>query len=138
MNDNTDVMTGQTPEADRSLEYKMDSLVGYILLVGVLASIAFLAIGVIWHYVNTGKIGLDYSIQGMNLFQFIVSEFRLVTEFQLRPRLFVNLGIATLMLTPYVRVIASMIFFAFEEKNYKYTAFTAVVFAVLTYSLFLR
>lgn len=31
-----------------------------------------------------------------------------------------------------------MFFFAFEERNYKYTIFTALVFAVLTYSLFLR
>jgi len=50
---------------------------------------------------------------------------------------FVNVGIAALMLTPYIRVMASMLFFAFAEKNCKYTAFTGVVFVLLTYSFFL-
>lgn len=127
-----------TSDKNTSIEYKMDMLVGYILLVGVLASIVLIAAGVIWHFADTGHIGLDYSIAGMNLFQFIVTEFRQTTQLQLRPRLFVNLGIATLMLTPYIRVMASMLFFAFEERNYKYTIFTALVFTVLTYSLFLR
>jgi uncharacterized membrane protein len=126
------------PDTDKALEYEMDSLVGYILLIGVLTSIALIVAGVIWHYANTGHVGLDYSIVGMNLFQFVLSEFRQFTQLHLRPRLLVNLGIATLMLTPYIRVTASMLFFGFAERNYKYTAFTAMVFVVLTYSLFLR
>jgi uncharacterized membrane protein len=116
----------------------MDSLVGYILLIGVLASIVLIGVGVAWHYTNTGRLGLDYSIAGMNLFQFVMNEIHQFARFHLRPRLFVNLGIATLMLTPYIRVFASMLFFAFVERNYKYTTFTAIVFMVLTYSLFLR
>jgi len=124
--------------SDRSVEYKMDVLVGYILLVGVLTSISLIIIGVIWHYAATGDLGLNYSISGMNLFQFVSSELRQIRHFSLRPRLFVNLGIATLLLTPYIRVMASVLFFAFGEKNYKYTVFTAIVYCVLTYSLFLR
>ena len=31
-----------------------------------------------------------------------------------------------------------MVFFALVERNWKYTLFTTFVFAVLTYSLFLR
>jgi len=41
------------------------------------------------------------------------------------------------LLTPYVRVLASMIFFL-VERNWKYSVFTFFVFAVLTYSLFLQ
>ncbi len=125
-------------ETLKPIESKMDVLIGYILLVGVLLSIMLIAIGVVWHYVVTGHIGLNYSIAGMNLFQFVASEIREAVLFHLRARLFVNLGIATLMLTPYVRVLASMVFFAFEERNHKYTTFTAIVFIILTYSLFLR
>ena len=57
---------------------------------------------------------------------------------QLQPRLLINLGIALLMLTPYVRVLASTFYFALAERNPKYTLFTGFVLAVLTYSLFLR
>ena len=43
-----------------------------------------------------------------------------------------------LLLTPYVRVLASMLYFALVERNLKYSVFTAFVLLVLTYSLFLR
>ena len=138
MTSNTESEKEIISESQQFIESRMDVLIGYILLVGVLVSIVLIAIGVIWHYAVTGHLGLDYSIAGMNLFQFVVSELREATLFHVRARLFVNLGIATLMLTPYVRVLASVIFFAFEERNYKYTTFTGIVFIVLTYSLFLR
>ena len=47
-------------------------------------------------------------------------------------------GIYVLLATPYVRVLASFLFFAFKERNIKYTIFTGLVLAVLTYSLLLR
>jgi uncharacterized membrane protein len=40
------------------------------------------------------------------------------------------------MLTPYVRVLASMLYFVLVERNVKYGLFTGFVLAVLTYSLF--
>jgi uncharacterized membrane protein len=55
----------------------------------------------------------------------------------LRPRLLVNLGIGVLLLTPYVRVLASLVYFATVERDPKYALFTAFVLAVLTYSLLL-
>lgn len=68
----------------------------------------------------------------------MLADIRQVAADAVRPRLLINLGIAALMLTPYVRVLASMLYFAFIERNGKYTLFTGFVFAVLTYSLFLR
>jgi uncharacterized membrane protein len=50
----------------------------------------------------------------------------------------ISLGVATLLLTPYLRVLASIGYFAFVERDLKYTLFTTFVFAVLTYSLLLR
>ncbi len=125
------------PGADASAS-RMEILVGYILLVGVLLSIVLIGAGLVWHYASTGKVGLVYSIGGMNLYHFVVNDFYQTVHPPLRPRLLVNLGIATLMLTPYVRVLASMLYFAFAERNGRYTVFTAFVFLVLTYSLFMR
>ena len=78
------------------------------------------------------------SIAGMNLFEFMLTDIQQAAADAVRPRLLVNLGIAALMLTPYVRVLASMLYFAFVEHNGKCTLFTGFVFSVLTYSLFLR
>lgn len=116
----------------------MDILVGYVLLAGVILSAVFLTGGVLWRWAATGSPQLQYSISGTNLFQFLISDIRQVTAGELRPRLLVNLGIAILLLTPYIRVSVSMLYFAFAERNVKYTFFTGFVLAVLTYSLFLR
>jgi uncharacterized membrane protein len=116
----------------------MELLVGYILQVGVLLSMILIAVGVVWRWFNTGTVGFDYTISGMNFFEFVLTDIQQMAAGTFRPRLFANLGIATLMLTPYVRVLASMLYFGFVERNRKYTIFTGFVFVVLTYSLFLR
>ena len=126
------------PAVTKTGGFDMEVLVGYILLIGVLLSMVLIAIGVVWHWLATGQLGLEYPIAGMNLFGFVLADIQQMFSGAFRPRLFVNLGIATLMLTPYVRVFASMLYFAFVERNRKYTVFTAFVFSVLTYSLFLR
>lgn len=48
----------------------------------------------------------------MNLFEFLPADIQQMFSGAFRPRLFVNLGIAALMLTPYVRVLASLLYFA--------------------------
>jgi len=118
--------------------HPLETAVGYILQIGVLLSVTLLGIGLIWRRLATGHFSFDYSIQGMNLFEFIADDLRRTLAGAFRPRLFVSLGIAVLMLTPYVRVLASMILFAAVERNVKYTLFTGFVLAVLTYTLFLR
>jgi uncharacterized membrane protein len=118
--------------------HPLETAVGYILQIGVLLSVTLLGIGLIWRRLATGHFSFDYSIQNMNLFEFVADDLRRTLAGAFRPRLFVSLGIAVLMLTPYVRVLASMILFAAVERNAKYALFTAFVLAVLTYTLFLR
>lgn len=117
--------------------FDMEVLVGYILQVGVLCSVILLITGLGWHWLTTGQLGFGYSITGMDFFHFLLQDLQQLALGALRPRLLVNLGIAVLMLTPFTRVLASMLYFAFGEHNWKYTLFTAFVFSVLTYSLFL-
>ena len=116
----------------------VDLVIGYVLLGGVLTSMALLATGVAWHDVRTGELGLDYRLGDTTLFGFVVLDVQQLVAGEFRPRLLVNLGIAVLMLTPYARVLASMVYFGTVERNWKYTAITAFVLAVLTCSLFLR
>ncbi len=116
----------------------METLVGYILLTGVLLSVALLAVGFVWRWMRVGNLRFEHSIVGMNFFEFISSTLQLMASQAFRPRLFLNMGIGVLMLTPFVRVLVSVFYFAFVEHNWKYTLFTAFVLSVLTYSLFLR
>ncbi|MCL5792188.1 MAG: DUF1634 domain-containing protein [Deltaproteobacteria bacterium] len=126
------------PAGTKRSGFDMEALVGYILLIGVLLSMALIAIGIVWSWLVTGQLGITYSIAGMNLYVFVLTDIRQMLSGDFQPHLFISMGIATLMLTPYLRVFASMLYFAFVERNRKYTFFTALVFSVLTYSLFLR
>jgi len=119
-------------------QLEMDVLVGYILLGGVLLSMVLIVAGLTWKYVQTDRLQLDYELAGMNLFQFVVSEIHFAVLGEMRPRLLVNMGIAALMLTPFLRVLASMVYFFAVLKNWKYTLFTLFVLLVLTRSLFLQ
>jgi uncharacterized membrane protein len=118
--------------------FDMESLVGYILLTGILLSVALLAVGFVWRWLRVGNLRFEHSIVGMNFFEFILSTLRQVSSHDIRPRFILNMGIGVLMLTPFVRVLASVFYFALKERNWKYTLFTGFVFCVLTYSLFLR
>lgn len=138
-------MTANTLSSSRTVEsaqecrqLEMDVLVGYILLCGVLLSMALIVAGLLWKYIQTGGVRLEYELAGMNLFQFVVSEIRLAALGHFRPRLLINMGIVVLMLTPFFRVLASVVYFLVVLKNWKYTAFTLFVLLVLTGSLFLR
>ena len=118
--------------------FDMEVLVGYILLVGVLLSIALILAGLIWHVVTTHQLGFEFEIAGANLFRFALTDLNQLAAHTVSPRLLISLGIIVLLLTPYVRVLASMIYFAVVAHNWKYTLFTAFVLSVLTYGLFLR
>ncbi|HUW64525.1 MAG TPA: DUF1634 domain-containing protein [Spirochaetia bacterium] len=116
----------------------LEVVVSYILLGGVLASMALLLGGLVWHGVQCRTLWLTYELRPVNFFNFALYEFINAFHGAYRPRLVVSLGIVVLMLTPYVRVLASMLYFALVERNLKYAVFTLVVLAALSYSLFLR
>ncbi|HVP79965.1 MAG TPA: DUF1634 domain-containing protein [Thermodesulfobacteriota bacterium] len=132
------VSTHHPDKTQRNDRFDMESLVGYILLTGVLLSVALLVVGFVWRWLRVGNLRFEHSIAGMNFFEFILSTLQQMASQAFRPRLFLNLGIGVLMLTPFVRVLASVFYFAFVEHNWKYSLFTAFVLSVLTYSLFLR
>lgn len=124
--------------AGSAQQARMDLLIGYLLLGGVVLSLALIAAGLVWRWIRTGKPSLDYQLIGTDVFQLAVHEIRLATHGAVRPRLLDTSGIVVLMLTPYLRVVASVAYFLFVVRNWKYAIFTSIVLTVLTYSLFLR
>ena len=116
----------------------MDTIIGTTLQVGVILSLSLIATGLVWHRLRWGtwQWPLDYTLPATTVFGFLVADVEQATGDPARPRMLVNLGIAALMLTPYVRVLMSMLYFALVERNRKYAVFTAFVLAMLTYGLF--
>jgi uncharacterized membrane protein len=113
----------------------VETVVGATLRAGVVLSVALIAAGLAWHWVVNGDWRLSYSLPATTVGGFLRADAQQLAARETRPRLLVNLGIAVLMLTPYVRVLASFVAFALE-RNWKYAAFTGCVLVTLTYSLF--
>jgi uncharacterized membrane protein len=116
----------------------MELLVGYILLVGVLSSALLMSAGLAWHWAASGRTQAESPMPGMNLAQVFTTFFQQAASGALQPRLLIHLGLGVLLLTPYLRVAASAVYFAVVERNVKYTVFTGFVLTVLTYSLFIH
>jgi uncharacterized membrane protein len=117
---------------------RMDTIVGTLLLGGVLTSLALIIAGLTWHWLTTGHSALEETLAGHDVVELLGADLRALAQGAVRPRLLISLGVVALLLTPYLRVLASMLYFALVEHNWKYTAFTAFVLIVLTYSLVLR
>ena len=64
---------------EASVQADMDVLVGYILLSGVLVSTALVVAGLSWGWIVSGHLGFDYSIAGMTLFDFVLTDLRQMT-----------------------------------------------------------
>lgn len=128
---------GQTVTA-RAVCHNMETVIGYILFVGVLLSLALIVAGLAWHWALAGHLQFEYAVTAANLFQLVLADVQSLLSGTIRPQLAISAGITVLILTPYVRVLVSVLYFALIEHNYKYTIFTTFVLCVLTYSLFLR
>jgi len=120
----------------RGARIDVEAVVGYTLMAGVVTSLVLIATGLVWHGIVRGTLQFDYMLPATNVADFLRADVEQAALAPARPRLLVNWGIAVLLLTPYVRVLASMIYFALVERDWKYTLFTAFVLGTLTYSLF--
>jgi len=124
---------GQAPQ-----QFDMETLIGSILLVGVLLSVILIVVGLVWHGIKTGSLTLNFMIKGMNLYAFLLDDIDQFRSGNITPGLFIDLGIAALLLTPFIRVLVSVFYFVIAERNWKFVVFTGFVCSVLIYSLFFR
>lgn len=115
---------------DRSIE----NLVSVLLLTGVLISAAFvLSGGIVYVLRHAGNVA-DYRV-----FRGVADADRDLSRiiggaFKLRSRSIIQFGIFCLIATPILRVAASLVGFALERDR-RYVIVTAIVLAVLLYSL---
>jgi uncharacterized membrane protein len=122
----------------RVSEEKLDLMISYILILGVLASVIIEAAGITGYYSMIGNLNISFqpsfAMKGTDFFGYA---WKLAQELSMgawSPMQLLSLGIVVLMLTPYLRVVASVLYFGFT-KNPKYLFITLFVLTVLTASL---
>jgi len=121
-------------------ETKLEVIVGYLLIIGVVSSVVLEAIGIALFYGTYGNTQVSqnqaFFIRGENFFAFIIEQTQHLFGSQ-NALLFMTLGLIILLLTPYIRAITSVVYFGWE-RNRKYVAITLFVLIVLTVSLALH
>ena len=117
---------------------KLDSLISYILIFGVLVSLAVETLGIAGYYSSSGNLNIlfqpSFVMRGTNFFSYV---WKLIQELSVggwSPMQVLSCGIVVLMLTPYLRVVASVLYFGLT-RNPKYLLITLFVLFVLTVSL---
>jgi uncharacterized membrane protein len=122
-------------------ESSLETIISYLLITGVIISLCLEITGLVlfsrlYHnlYILPGDKSLF--IQGLNFFIFLYTIAR-GEGMANQAVLFMTLGVAVLILTPYIRVIASFIYFSWK-KDYKYALITLFVLIILTVSLTLH
>ena len=111
--------------------------ISWILRAGVAVSLLFETVGLLLNYINTGQTSLTLSDQwiarGGNFFGFISSVLGSLAK-GADPVSITGLGIAVLVLTPYFRIIAAVVYYV-AVKDWNFVAITAAVFGIITLGL---
>ena len=121
-------------------ESKLETTISYLLIIGVVISLFLEAIGLTLFFVSYSNLNIMENrvvfIEGENFFSFVLMLFQ-GENVQNSALLFMTGGLVILILTPYIRVITSVIYFAWK-KNIKYVIVTLFVLISLTASLALH
>ncbi len=135
---------GAAPAPARQV-FPIEAIIGWILRVGVLASAALVALGVILLFVtqDTGYTGsfndlaqlVQYSQNRLSAFPSTPADV-LAGLAQFKPYAFIALGLLLLIATPVIRVAASVVIFVLE-RDYAYVLITLFVLLILVVSFLL-
>ena len=111
--------------------------IGWILRAGVIASLVLESTGILLKYLQTGDSSIGLTSQwlatGGNFFGFASSTFGSVVA-GATPFGLTALGVIVLLLTPYARIVAAVVYYTFE-RDWKYVSITLFVLAVVTCGL---
>ena len=112
--------------------FDIEPLMSAILRNGMLISMGLIAGSLVVQWVQTGRLNSDYVLQGDSIPVLIQRDFQQMNASNFWPDLLIDLGISALMLISYVRVLVSMLYFAYVDRDRSNFIFTAVIFVILT------
>lgn len=116
-------------------DYDIESVMGKLLITGVIISGALILAGGIFYIIQEGL-----SIPHFKTFRGVPSNLRSVKQIctgfvHLESLSIIQMGLLLLIATPIARVIFSVIGFLFE-KDYLYVLISLIVLAIIAYSIF--
>ena len=121
-------------------ESKLETGISYLLMVGVIVSLVLEILGVALLYYSNHSLAVSQGesvfFRGNDFFTFIFQQFQGGHSQGIGLQL-MTIGIIVLILTPFIRLVTSVVYFGWE-KNLKYVLITLFVLVVITLSLILH
>ncbi len=118
--------------------FDMEALVSAILRQGMVLSLGLISAGVALRYASDRTVGFEDHLRGTNVLQFLLADIHQVASPRFWPSAVAHVGIAVLLLIPYLRVLASMLYFVFVERSRVHALLTGLVLLTLTYILLIE
>jgi uncharacterized membrane protein len=129
-----------TSSAAKGNESNFEQAISYLLGAGVVSSLVLVGTGIFFYYLDFGSLAISEKkalfLQEKDFFYFLYDLLRGGHSLG-RALWTLTLGIAVLILTPYLRVLLSVFYFL-REKDFKFFFITLFVFLILTLSLAAR
>ena len=116
--------------------FDMENLISSILQNGIALSIGLILAGLLFRWAEGSQASFQEFIQSVSIPTLLLADFHRLGSPGTWPSVLMHLGVIVLLVTPYVRVAASMIYFAAVERNWKQALLTGFVLIVLTITLF--
>jgi len=117
---------------------KIEVILSYILITGVILSLLLMISGMALFYLESGSFNISRDpsmfIQGSNFFGFIINIFK-GNGPENTALLLLTIGTIILMLTPFIRVVASLIYFIWiRDKKYIFITLIVLIILIITLS----
>lgn len=112
--------------------FDMESLVSSILRNGTLLSMSLILMSLALRWIGNGQADFGTNMKARSIPLLILADLQQAHSPGFWPRLLMHLGFAALLLTPYVRVLASLAYFTLVGRSPKQALFTSFVLVVLT------
>jgi uncharacterized membrane protein len=123
---------------ETSGEEKLERTISYVLIAGVIGSVVVESIGIASYYYSAHNLNIVFqpslALKATNFFSYAAIAIQALFNGFWTPLQILGLGIVVLMITPYMRVFASVVYFGLA-KNPRYLFITLFVLVVLTASL---
>jgi uncharacterized membrane protein len=127
-------------ELPSDMESRMESAISYLMITGVIISLLLEIIGLVLYFIQNGNFQISQTsgvfIHGKDFFSFVYQVLLGKNRNGVGITL-ITAGLIVLILTPFLRVVLSVIYFS-SEKNMKYVWITLFVLVVITLSLSLH
>ena len=112
--------------------FDMESLISLILRSGMWISLALILSSIAIGWVLRGHVNLGPNVQAKSIVHLIRGALRHMDTVDTWPNPLIRLAVAALLLTPYVRVLASMAYFTWVDRSRTQILFTGFVLTILT------